>query len=144
MRLRGPAAAPQIVAAKAAKRATVPRVNTTLTPLELDVLKAVLRDDVPSGATLRAQIPFLTVASRHRTERGFHTELAASADAPRATLDRGHLGDVVALVEDVPSGIGFVAYVKGGYLKLLEAYTFGDEPMPTDVATYELTRVVRG
>lgn len=97
-----------------------------LNEIERRVLKMILHGDHPILAQLRQQLARCQVVNREWTGSGFFTELkvARDCDAADTKKDNVHFGDVVAEIEGVRHGMGFVMQVVSGYLASLEGYTF--------------------
>jgi hypothetical protein len=102
-----------------------------LNELEVQVLRKLLEGDHESLVALRRQLEGCRVRKREYSGTGFFAELDAPEDAQRApvTSARVRFGDVVADVEGVEHGVGFVLFIDDGTMTMLEGYTF-DEPWP--------------
>ena len=100
----------------------------SLTALERAVLDKLLAGEFPVLDILRRQIQTGQVIEHRMTGVGFFTKFGLPAGAPR-TQGTFQFGDVLATVEGLPHGAGFVLWVQDGVLDLLEGYTF-DEPWP--------------
>ncbi len=102
-----------------------------LNPLERTILDKILDGDHPALATLRKQLDACRVKERTLSGKGFFTELHLPDDAPRAALHktRVRFGDVIADIEGVPHGAGFLLFIDDGRLTMLEGYTF-EGPWP--------------
>ena len=113
--------------------------DNLLTRLEKEVLELTLGGDDPFLSTLREQLAVCRVRDRELTGVGFYTCLSIPATAPRleATVE-SPFGDVVAEIEGLKEGAGFLLYVKDGALDMLEGYTFG-ESWPEDVTEFRLS-----
>lgn len=112
---------------------------TNLTTLEDQVLDMLLRGQDEVLTILRQQAKQLQVTSREKTGVGFYTEFAVPPEAPRVPgRPTFKLGDVNGTADNVNHGLGFLLYVTGGALSLLEGYTY-DEPWPDDVRGLALT-----
>jgi hypothetical protein len=98
--------------------------------LELTIMNALLDGSGEDLAVLREQAKRSEVAGCEDTGVGFYTRFAVASDAPQLrTLQRRHLGDVLAAVDGVEHGMGFVLWIDHGQLDCLEGYTY-DEPLP--------------
>jgi hypothetical protein len=111
-----------------------------LTPLERDVLAALLQPDHPVINALRRQLVYCRVALRELTGVGFFSTLQISPEVQPAPVKRGRmtLGDVTAAVEGLEHGAGFVLFVQNGVLDLLEGFSY-DEPWTDVDAQYQIT-----
>jgi len=103
----------------------------TLNELEVQVLRTLLAGDHASLAALRRQLEGCRVRKREYSGAGFFAELDVPANEQRAPVTSGRVrfGDVVADVEGVEHGVGFVLFIDNGTMTMLEGYTF-DEPWP--------------
>jgi hypothetical protein len=111
----------------------------SMTNLEASVLSKLLSGDHPALTALREQAQRASVRKRKLTGVGFFTTLSVSAEAPRAALSQKRvcLGDVVADIEGLQHGAGFVLFVENGFLSTLEGYTY-DEPWPDTLGQFTL------
>ena len=111
-----------------------------LSALERQVLSTLLAADHPVTVALRRQVDQCRVATRELTGHGFFSTLAVADDAVAAPVTRTRfaLGDVVARIDGLRHGAGFVLFVKDGVLDLLEGFAY-DEPWPETIATFEIT-----
>lgn len=107
-----------------------------LTDLEQAVLDKLLAGDHPVLATLRQQSTQARLAKREYTGVGFYCDLEVSSDAPTVQGDF-YLGDVCAELNGLAHGAGFVLYIRGGRLNMLEGYTY-DEQWPDRIRGFSL------
>jgi hypothetical protein len=108
-----------------------------LTNLESAVLRKLLSGNHPVLALLCDQFDVCRAKKREITGVGFFTDLDVSAyTGVRLELDL-KFGDVVAEIDGLEHGAGFVLYVQQGLLTLLEGYTY-DEPWPDRIAGFKL------
>ena len=115
-----------------------------LTSLEAEVMNKLLSGDHRVLESLRGQLANAKVSRRELSGAGFYVHFALDKSVvPRATqADTLRLGDVVATIEGLAHGAGFVLFVNDGYLDFLEGYSF-DEPWPERVRGFS-TRYVTG
>lgn len=112
---------------------------TTLDELEAAVLDKLLAGDLPALACLRAQRQRLRVAKRERTGVGFFSEFAPPDDVvPLANARSIRFGDVLATIDGLEHGAGFLLFIDNGLITMLEGYTNANEPWPDRVARFEL------
>jgi hypothetical protein len=111
-----------------------------LSPMERDVLAAILAPDHPVMNALRRQLDHCRVASRETTGVGFYTHLDIDPAFEPAPVKPGRitLGDVTAEMEGLQRGAGFVLFVEDGVLDLLEGLSY-DEPWLNVSGKYEVT-----
>jgi hypothetical protein len=111
-----------------------------LEPLEAAVLDKLLAGSHPVLNALRRQLAGLTVKTRERTGAGFFTEFSvAETCAPASTSSpKLRFGDVQASIGGLQSGAGFLLYVDGGLLRMLEGYSY-EEPWPEAIEEFTLS-----
>lgn len=107
-----------------------------LNDLERAVLHKLLAGDHPVLATLRQQFSQARLAKREYTGVGFYCDFEVDTDALTLPSDF-HIGDVSAEVEGLANGAGFVLFVRGGRISMLEGYTY-DEPWPDRIRGFSL------
>ena len=107
-----------------------------LTNLERAVLEKLLDGDNAVLAMLREQAKQARLAKRENTGAGFYCDIEVASDAPMVLGDF-HLGDVQAMITGLEHGAGFVLFVRGGRINMLEGYTY-DEPWPDQVLDFSL------
>src|SRR5436305_953785 len=106
--------------------------------LEHHVLQMLLEGDDPLLAILRNQLEIATRAPREDSGVGFFTHFEVPEQAPRVPGKPSmQFGDVIAEMEGLRYGAGFVLFIKNGVLTMLEGYTY-DEPWPETISRYEL------
>lgn len=107
-----------------------------LTKLECAVLEKLLTGDHPLLEQLREQLPACHVSHRELTGAGFYTYLHVghTSVTDKTTV---RFGDVLAEIQGMSNGAGFVLYVEHGRLSLLEGYGY-DDPWPSLVTAFKL------
>jgi hypothetical protein len=110
-----------------------------LNAIESAVLGKLLEGELPVLASLRGQLPLLRVTRRELTGVGFFTEFAlpgglALAASPR----RVAFGDVLADMDGLEHGAGFVLFVEDGVIAMLEGYTTANETWPKSIERFAL------
>jgi hypothetical protein len=102
------------------------------------VLQMLLAGDDPALAILRSQLEVAKRRPRENTGVGFFIHFDVPQEAPRLPGNPSiKFGDVIAEMEGLQHGAGFVLFIDNGVLAMLEGYTY-DEPWPEKVSTYEL------
>src|SRR5262245_46547445 len=111
---------------------------TDLTELERAVLQKLLSGDHPVLALLREQVKVCRCTKREFTGVGFYDYLDVSAyTGPRPDINL-KLGDVIAEIDRLQHGAGFILYVEAGRFAMLEGHTFG-EAWPDRIDAFELS-----
>lgn len=106
------------------------------TELEYAVLERLLAGRYPLLEQLRKQLTVCHVSRREMTGAGFYTYFDVG-DVPVADDTTVRFGDVLAEVQGMVHGAGFVLYVEHGRLSMLEGYGY-DDPWPTEITAYTL------
>ena len=110
-----------------------------LNEFESAVLAKLLAGDDPLLVALRSQAEKARLASREHTGAGFYLTFDIPADIPPLSQQPDlYFGDVKAKLSGLKHGAGFVVFVTGGRLDMLEGYSY-DEPWPEVIGEYELS-----
>lgn len=106
--------------------------QSTLTPLEHAVLRAICDKHPADRAALEAQLSTASVLRRENTGAGFFTYFSfdRTSNAPIGG-DRLRNGPTVK-VEGLEHGMGFILWLKQGYVDNLEGYSYAGST--TDIA----------
>jgi hypothetical protein len=101
--------------------------------LEQKVMDMLLDGDDNVLRELRNQFLNSKVDYRDFTGVGFFTGYRIKEDI-RSVLNGKNfeIDDVIALHDTLEFPLGFVLFIRKGYLSTLEGYTFGDETWPND------------
>jgi hypothetical protein len=116
-------------------------IGTSLTPLEMAVLRDICRQlPPPDQVALETQLNGISVLSRENTGAGFFTFLAANVKTHPVQVDtRGY--DVHAEFPGHILRLGFILWLKDGFVDRLEGYTLVPEDttgLDLDALTFEL------
>jgi len=112
---------------------------TELEVLERRVLEMVVAGEHAVMRRLQVQVTVCGVRDRERTGVGFFTMLDVDRSmAEPADVESARFGDVVAEMDGLRFGAGFLLTITGGYLDQLEGYTF-EEPWPEAVGKFSLS-----
>ena len=112
--------------------------DSGLSDLERDVLEMLLAGNDARLEQLRGQLDACRVRSREMTGVGFWTSLAVPPGIEGVGNGlRTRLSDVVATIEGLEHGAGFVLFIENGLLDNLEGFTY-DEPWPDRIGGYSL------
>jgi hypothetical protein len=112
-----------------------------LTQLEKAVLDMLLDKPGETFTTLRRQLTCSTVSKREFTGVGFFTEfdLPLNAQVKRDVPDMT-ISDVGAEFSDLEHGVGFVLFIRGGVVTMLEGYTY-DEEWPKSTEAFKIFKI---
>ena len=112
-------------------------MKTDLSIIEKAVLEKLLDGSLPLLVQLRKQLTRCIVAKREFTGFGFYAIFDVPDDVRPITGFDIKFGDVVAEIPELPSGAGFLLYIKDGVLDMLEGFSY-DEPWPSSIDRYNL------
>jgi len=88
--------------------------------------------------TLRAQAANARLASRENTGVGFFCEFDVPAEVAAVEVPDFTIDDVNGEIQGLAHGAGFVLFIRGGRLKMLEGFSY-DEPWPDQVGGFSLS-----
>lgn len=110
-----------------------------LNKLEAAVLDKLLAGEEPELACLREQRRRLHVTKREYTGVGFFTEFGHPADAVQLPTSKSiRFGDVLAEMEGLKHGAGFLLYIDNGMITMLEGYSHASESWPDKGGAFEV------
>lgn len=102
-----------------------------LNELEAAVLDKLLTGELAALACLRAQRQRIHVTKRESTGVGFFTEFGHPDDAVKlATSKSIRFGDVLAELDGLDHGAGFLLFIDNGLITMLEGYANANEVWP--------------
>lgn len=111
----------------------------TLNELEAAVLDKLLAGDLPAFACLRMQCQRMHVTNREHTGVGFYTEFGHPDDVQRLSTSKSiTFGDVLAELDGLAHGAGFLLFIDNGLITMLEGYTNANEAWPDNLERFEL------
>ena len=107
--------------------------------LEKAVLAKLLDGDHPILAALRFQAENGKLVSQELTGVGFFCNFAIPPEIPPLPSRMNfELGDVHADIPGLKYKVGFILFVRDGYMNMLEGYTNGDDRWPDSVDSFDL------
>jgi hypothetical protein len=117
------------------------------TNFEIDVLWWLLGGNDPVITSLRQQFCNSKIKSRKFTGVGFYLYFRVPSifkinHKLTSIKSDFNYGDVVATVDSINNDVGFILWIKNGYLFMLEGYTFGEQ-WPKDIKRYTI-RYING
>lgn len=107
-----------------------------LTKFERAVLEKILDGEYPLLNKLRKQLCSCHVNCREMTGVGFYTYFNVN-NAAAADDVKMRLGDVLAEVQGMTHGAGFILYIEHGRLSMLEGYGY-DDLWPNTIISFTL------
>jgi hypothetical protein len=112
---------------------------SALNKLEMAVLDKLLAGDHSALSCLRAQRERIHVTRREYTGVGFFTEFGHPNDTSRlATSKRIVFGDVLAEIDGLEHGAGFLLFIENGRIAMLEGYSNANETWPAGEGSFAL------
>lgn len=105
-----------------------------LWPIERAILEAAVCDYPASAAGLRDQMATAQVTNFENTGVGFFSTVKVSPEAPRLT-ERSPLDAATGSVGSISRGMGFLVFLEGGYVSLIEGYTYDGSTVGLDFET---------
>ena len=102
-----------------------------LTPLERAVMDVIGRQQPANAVALGMQLTGTRVVSRENTGAGFFTTFAVTSGVPIEGM-KVPLGDVGATVHGLTNGMGFLLWLKDGWLHQLEGYSYEEDTSDLD------------
>ena len=96
-----------------------------LWPIERAVLEATAHDYPGLADDIRRQAEAAQVTEFENSGAGFFSTVTVAPDAPLLP-DKSPLDGAYGSVEGIEHGIGFVVFLEGGRLSLIEGYCHGD------------------
>jgi hypothetical protein len=110
-----------------------------LNELEMAVLDKLLAGDEPALSCLREQRQRMHVTKREHTGVGFFTEFGHPSDVSRLPTSKNiRFGDVLAEIDGLEHGAGFLLFIDNGLITMLEGYSNANETWPDKVGIFEL------
>lgn len=111
---------------------------SNLTEFEYSVLNALLDGENQKLSNLRNQLQFIQAVEREVSTAGFYTNFQVSRDVnPLLGSKSFQFGDVHVDLPELEGGMGFLLYIKDGYLNMLEGYTY-EEKMPEEIKSFKI------
>ncbi|WP_136479695.1 hypothetical protein EPD62_002195 [Acetivibrio thermocellus] len=98
---------------------------------EKKLMKMLLSGDDEVLNKLRKQYEVAKIASREFSDAGFYTSFLVENRNDLCIKNKSfHIGDVDGNIDGIEGAVGFVLYVKNGYITLLEGYTNAVDTWP--------------
>jgi hypothetical protein len=114
-------------------------ISQAFNPLERDVMTLLLAGYDPRSCALRTQLDAAEPLGREIMDRGFSCRIQVDYKIAAPIPERQFLvGNVVADIENLKYGAGFILWIEDGYVSLLEGYTFGEQWPATFFYEYKL------
>jgi len=97
-----------------------------LSALERAAAEAISRQLPEATEVLVQQLATAAVTLREFTPTGFYTEFEVSRTTPAASTAVGSFGWVRSFVGQDLYAMEFILYVRDGYARMIEGYSYGD------------------
>ena len=115
-----------------------------LTDLEQAVLREICAQFPVQREALERQLATAEASRRENMGAGFLTGLEVDRSLPPAATLEGAIGDILAEVEGIAHGMGFVLWVEAGYAGCLKGFLCGPgSTESSDLTTLRHTRIGR-
>jgi len=101
-------------------------IGSNLTPLERAVLRAICERHLADRTALEAQLPTAAVLSRENTGAGFYTYFSVDHASSAAIGGERLRSGPAARVDGLVHGMGFILWLKEGYVDCLEGYCYDE------------------
>ena len=104
--------------------------------MELAVIKAICEKHPHDRTSIEAQIATAKVISRENTSAGFYTYFEVQRSPNVAIGDareRDQRHGPQAAIKGITYGMGFILWLRHGYLNCLEGYTYDDSTTSLDL-----------
>jgi len=113
-------------------------MNNTFERFERDVMKSIIAEDSTTSIVLGEQYKSAIIVNREFSGFGFFTNFEIIDKSLKlAGSQNRELGNTHAKIEGLELGAGFVLFIRNGFIKTLECYTY-DEPWPETISTYTI------
>ena len=111
-------------------------MNQSFENFESDAMTRIIAENPNLSDKLTRQYSSAKVVSREFTGVGFFTDFEVmDKESKLDDCANLQLGNVQAKIKGIEFGAGFVLFIKDGFIKLLECYTYG-EPLPAQIFEY--------
>ena len=115
----------------------LPPTGLKFTALEQAVLRAICEQHSVDRAPLEAQILTAAILKRENTGAGFYTHFTVERTSSAAVGGQRLRQGPAASINGLDHGMGFILWLKEGYLDCLEGYSY--EESTTAIAFEEAT-----
>lgn len=110
-------------------------MKISLEPIETAILETLYEQ---KGMPEKAHFSDVAVTEREYTGVGFLTELESSEELRVSAEDVSFVWDEMGATLNEILDVGFVVFIKNGYVKTIEGYTFGTVEWPSNISDFEL------
>lgn len=112
--------------------------------LEVEVLNKLLDGTDKNYLILKNQVKNIVSISRELTGSGVFTRFEVSLGVEKTEVQNFSFGDVLAEIDGLKYGAGFLLYVENGVMTCLESYTYEEcWPLVVDKFVLRYTNVER-
>ena len=112
--------------------------NKDFEQFEKEVMQKIMQENPAIETVLRKQYENAKIINREFTGVGFLTTFeVGTKDLQLKEFLDGELGDVQAIFEGLEHGVGFILFIRNGFIETLEGYTY-DEPWSGEIMSYTL------
>ena len=120
----------------------MPTIGSDFTPLEQAVLHAICEKHAADRTMLEAQLSAATVLSRENTGAGFYSNLSVERGSMPVIGGERLRNGPTAKVDGLQHGMGFILWLKQGYVDCLEGFCYDESTAEIDFgkASFEIGR----
>lgn len=111
----------------------MPDINSSFTPLERAVLKAIYEMYSEDRPALEVQLLTATVRGRENTGAGFFTTFDVERASSTAIGGERLRNGPEAKIDGLQHGMGFILWLEEGYANCLEGYASADSTAGVDL-----------
>jgi hypothetical protein len=111
----------------------MPSSGLNFTPLERAVLGAICEMHLANRAALEAQLSTAAVLNRENTGAGFYTGFVVERVSGGAIGGERSRAGPQATIHGLAHGMGFILWLKEGYVDCLEGYAYGESTIGIDL-----------
>ena len=108
--------------------------------LEKEIMKMLLEGDLPTLRILREQFRLSNVSDRRFSGVGFFTDFEVPDGTEKTDVKSFRLGDVIAEIDHLKHGAGFLLFVENGVISMLEGFCY-DENWPETIEGFKLSYI---
>jgi hypothetical protein len=114
-------------------------MNVKFIDFENEVIKMILDNNIDKMDILREQYKISQVLKRKFTGCGFFSTFIINDTEKKLQFEELNIElSCLGEIEGVENGVGFILFIRDGYIDVLEGYTYGEETWPEEIGKYKL------
>jgi hypothetical protein len=116
-------------------------MNNNFESFENDVMRTILENKFEEIDILKEQYRNSQVLKREFTGCGFFSNFIVNDIEKKLRFENYNMKlSCLGELEGVKDGVGFILFIKDGFIDFLEGYTYGNEAWPEEIRKYKLYR----